>query len=353
MLVQTWGEIAASGFQFEFDVPPLIVSLVLLVVARGFAVEAWRRILISLGEYFDFGFGARVWFLSNLTRYIPGNIWQVATMMVMVGERGVSKTNALLSQVIYTALALAIAGLFGVMFVLVRPDLFSAIVPSSIAAYAPIIAALAFAALIIVFALPITNRVIVAITARVMRREIIAPTPTFARGLVPPLFSMLMWLTNGIAFYLFTSSITPLSLAQLPAFIAMNAGAYWIGYISFITPSGLGLSRRRARADARDIFPDAGCRRVVAGDAPVVNRWRNPGCIVDLDRAGERKNEMNDRADSHDRRVARADFVRRVSAVVQRTVVFARQHVHVFGHRKFRQARRVQHRSVVDAVQSA
>ena len=236
--------------------PRLVLSLALLVVARGFAIEAWRRILISLGEYFTFGFGARVWFLSNLTRYVPGNIWQVATMMVMVEARGVSKTNALLSQVIYTALALAIAGLLGLMFVLVRPDLFSNILPASTAAYAPLIAALAFIAMIVFFALPPVHRLLVALTARtlapharpevsgrsagVMRRDK-APTPTFARGLVPPLFSLAMWLTNGIAFYLFTSSITPTPLAQLPAFIAMNAGAYWIGYISFITPSGLGF----------------------------------------------------------------------------------------------------------------
>ena len=241
VLVQTWGEIATVGFKFEFDLPPLIVSLFLLVVARGFAVEAWRRIVIALGDFFDFGFGARVWFLSNLTRYVPGNIWQVATMMVMVGERGVSKTNALLSQVIYTALALAIAGLLGVTFVLARPDLLSAIVPAFLVASAPIIIAITFVALIVFFALPLTNRVIVALTARVLRREIAAPAPTFARGLVPPLFSLLMWLTNGIAFYLFVRSITPLAVTQLPAFIAMNAGAYWLGYVSFITPSGLGI----------------------------------------------------------------------------------------------------------------
>ena len=276
VLVQTWGEIAASGFRFEFDMPALLVSLGLLVVARGFAVEAWRRILISLGEQFDFGFGARVWFLSNLTRYIPGNIWQVATMMVMVGERGVSKTNALLSQVIYTALALAIAGMFGATFVLARPDLFSALVPASVAASAPIIAALAFAALVVVFALPITNRAIVALTARALRREIAAPTPTFSRGLVPPLFSMLMWLTNGIAFYLFVNSITPLSLVQLPAFIAMNAGAYWIGYLSFITPSGLGFREGALALMLATFFPTP----VAVALSLVTRLWSTAGEIL-------------------------------------------------------------------------
>lgn len=218
-----------------------MISLALLVVARGFAVEAWRRILISLGERFSFAFGARVWFLSNLTRYIPGNVWQVATMMVMVEQKGVSKTNALLSQVVYTALALAIAGLLGLMFILTRPEILNGILDPAIAASAPLIAALVFIALTIVFALPPVNRLLVAMTAHITRREISAPTPTFARGLVPPIFSLMMWLTNGVAFYLFADSIAPVSLAQLPAFIAMNAGAYWIGYVSFITPSGLGF----------------------------------------------------------------------------------------------------------------
>ncbi len=255
LVFQTWDEALAAGFKFEFDLLPLVVSLLLLVVARGFAVEAWRRILISLGEYFSFGFGARVWFLSNLTRYIPGNIWQVATMMAMVEERGVSKTNALLSQVIYTALALAVAGLLGLTFILVRPDVFSTVLPASIAMYAPFIIGIAFTALIILFALPITQNFIVATTARIMRRNLVAPSPTFRRGLVPPLFSLAMWLTNGIAFFLFTHSIAPLSFDQLPAFIAMNAGAYWIGYVSFLTPSGLGVREGALALMLSTFFP--------------------------------------------------------------------------------------------------
>ncbi len=265
LLVETWGDLAATGFQFRFDWPRLAVSLVLLVLARGFAVEAWRRILISLGEHFDFGFGARVWFLSNLTRYIPGNVWQVATMMVMVEQRGVSKTNALLSQVIYTALALAIAGLLGFTLPLVHPEILSHL-PGQIAAYAPYIEpytvsapyliAGAFVALVVFFALPPVNRALAAITARLTCRAMATPMPTFTRGLVPPVFSLAMWLTNGIAFYLFACSITPVSSGQIPAFIAMNAGAYLIGYLSFITPSGLGFREVTLAWMLASFFPE-------------------------------------------------------------------------------------------------
>jgi uncharacterized membrane protein YbhN (UPF0104 family) len=50
-----------------------------------------------------------------------------------------------------------------------------------------------------------------------------------------------MWTLNGVAFWLFVRSLTEVSLDALPAFIGMNAAAYFIGYASFITPSGLGF----------------------------------------------------------------------------------------------------------------
>jgi hypothetical protein len=241
VLYQTWGDLAATGFRFAFDLPRLALSLILLVVARAIAMEAWRQILFSLGEKIPVVFGLRAWFVANLAKYIPGNVWQVATMMAMVERHGVSKTNALLSQIVYTSFALAIAGLLGLMFVVIRPEALNGWIDPAIASYAPMIAAITFVILVFILALPITNRLIVAVASRVMRCELNTPQSTFARGLLPPILSLAMWVTNGIAFYLFVDSVTPVRPTQLLAFIAMNAGAYWIGYVSFITPSGLGF----------------------------------------------------------------------------------------------------------------
>jgi hypothetical protein len=161
----------------------------------------------------------------------------------MVNARGVSKTNALLSQIIYTAIALSVSGLLGLFFFIVRPDILQGLginqLPLSNAL--PIFAALAFVASIAILASPQVSHLIVTVAAKLTRRDLTAPRTTFARGLVPPLFSTAMWLTNGIAFFLFAGSVTDLSLAHLPSFVFMNAGAYWIGYASFVTPSGLGF----------------------------------------------------------------------------------------------------------------
>ncbi len=235
-LLSSWDKVAASGFRFQFNLPLLAVSLVLLVIGRGFAVEAWRRILRSLGNDITFRFAFYTWFISNLARYIPGNVWQVATMMVLVEREGVSWMNALLSQAVYTAIALSVTALFGLTLLPFAQD------------YLPL-AALLFIALIIFFALPPVFRLLLWITARLaqyLRKTARLETaqtkpPSFVQGLIPPFCSCLMWTINGLGFYLFVRSITEVPLQNLPSFMAMNAAAYFIGYISFITPSGLGF----------------------------------------------------------------------------------------------------------------
>lgn len=267
-LWSSWDQVAASGVAFRFNWLPVIVSLVMLVIGRGFAVEAWRRILEMLGSRVTFRFAFYAWFISNLARFIPGNVWQIAAMMYLAEKQGVSKMNVLLSQAVYAAIALSVAALYGL-------TLLPAAVPALGAQpwFLPL-TALAFLALITFFALPPVFRLMVSLSTwalRVVRRrpapaqspEAMRPADappltgtaphtgpstvsgtvsgSFWRGLVPPLCSLAMWTINGVAYWLFTRSIVELPVDALPSFVAMNAAAYFIGYASFITPSGLGF----------------------------------------------------------------------------------------------------------------
>lgn len=231
----TWVQVAQSDFTFEFNFPLLILSTLLLVPGRSFAVEAWRRILRALGNAIPFRFALYAWFVSNLARFIPGNVFQLAAMMMLTEAAGVSKLNVVLSQTVYSAIALAVAALYGLTLLPIP------------AQYIPLVA-LAFGALIILFALPAVFQLLLNLSAwllcKVRRNsEIVTPrvTTTFFQNLIPPMCSVAMWTINGFAFWLFVRSITEISIEALPAFIGMNAAAYFIGYVSFITPSGLGF----------------------------------------------------------------------------------------------------------------
>jgi hypothetical protein len=234
-LASTWTQVATSGFTFEFNLPLLILSTLLLVPARTFAVEAWRRILRALGNSISLRFAVYAWFISNLARFIPGNVFQLAAMMMLTQGAGVSKINVVLSQAVYAAIALSVAALYGLTLLPLPAE--------SI----PLVA-IAFSALIILFALPAVFQLMLRVSARllrVVRRSSDIQPPqvhtTFWQNLVPPICSFIMWTLNGIAFWLFVRSMTDIPLSALPAFIGINAAAYFIGYASFITPSGLGF----------------------------------------------------------------------------------------------------------------
>lgn len=259
-LFATWDQVLQSGFEFRFDWLLLAVSLILSAAGRAFAVESWRRIVAAVGNPLSFRVAFRGWFISNLARYIPGNVWQVATLMVLVEPYGVSKTNVVLSQAVYTAISLSIAGLVGLY-------LLPAFIPA-LANWVWVAGAL-FVIAILVLAQPRVFRLIVDLTHNIIVRFRARFMPngneaglspphaqlTFLRGLLILLCLAGMWMTNGIAFFLFMRSATDIGLDKLPVFIAMNAAAYLIGYVSFITPSGLGFREGALAVFLTPFFP--------------------------------------------------------------------------------------------------
>ncbi len=234
-LAASWDQVASSGFTFHFNFPLLILSVLFLIPGRSFAVEAWRRILRALGNTISFRFAIYAWFVSNLARFIPGNVFQLAAMMMLTERAGVSKLNIVLSQTVYAVIALSVAALYGLTLLPLPPESIPFV-------------AIAFGALIILFALPAVFQLMLNVSAwllRIVRRNAEIKTPrvatSFWQNLIPPLCSMTMWTINGFAFWLFVRSITEISFEAVPAFIGMNAAAYFVGYASFITPSGLGF----------------------------------------------------------------------------------------------------------------
>lgn len=248
-VLASWDEVAASGFIFRFNLPLVVLSVVLLVPGRSLAVEAWRRILGTLGNPIPFRFAIYAWFISNLARFIPGNIWQLAAMMVLAERAGVSKLNILLSQGVYALIALSVAAVYGVTLLPIPPE------------YVPLLA-LAFVGLIVLLALPPVFQLMLwgsTLLLRLVRRNRELATPrvaaTFWQGLIPPLCSFGMWTINGIAFWIFLRSVADIPLSALPACIGMNAAAYFVGYISFVTPSGLGFREASLALLLQAFFP--------------------------------------------------------------------------------------------------
>ena len=80
-----------------------------LVVFASYAVliEAWRRVVLSMGETLAFLTATRIWFLASLGKYIPGKVWAVAGAAVLAQRAGVDPSVAVAGALVLQVLALA------------------------------------------------------------------------------------------------------------------------------------------------------------------------------------------------------------------------------------------------------
>src|SRR4051794_25547197 len=80
-LVEQWAKV--RNVPLTVDLRWGMIASSALVTLAGFCVliETWRRIMIAWGETLDFSTAARVWFVSNLVRYLPGStVLQIPAM---------------------------------------------------------------------------------------------------------------------------------------------------------------------------------------------------------------------------------------------------------------------------------
>ena len=234
-----WAEL--SAFTWRLDLGWLAASGVLLLATWALEVGIWQRIMALVGGRISFLTAVRIWFLSAIVRYIPGNIWQPLSLTVYCMQRGVRPEATLTSIGLYQAIILLAAAPFAAIYVAVGGGLFSA----SLSGIAPVLVALLLIPIAVFIAKPgwlsaLLNAVLVKLGRQPLEARLSAPAML---ALIAA--TVVDWLLWGLTFAAFTASIAQIDAAQ-PARLAMLLVisypiAYAAGFLSFFTPSGFGV----------------------------------------------------------------------------------------------------------------
>ena len=210
----------------------LALSFIALIVPLVLAVPLWLWGLRWLGAPLSFAGAVRIWFLSNVVRYVPGSIWQPVTMVVLARERGIDEvrtaTSVALNWILSNLSGLLVAGLYWA----VNPDSTS----RERLWLLPLIALAALAALH-----PAVLGRLLRLALRATRRPESEHALTFGKLVFLLMMHCAVWVCYGIAFAIFWSALYPLDWRDLPRLTGVFAGAYAIGFLSLLTPSGLGV----------------------------------------------------------------------------------------------------------------
>jgi len=229
-LYGNWEEVRT--YQWSFDYPLLALSLGVMLASLSLYAWQWRISLHCLGAAISFIKVLRIYFIGNLGRYIPGKVWQFVGWFYLFEQEGIGPVQTLTSiavnQVIQnmTGLALAFVALAGFRSTGLSRQLlpFLIVIPLGLVVIQPFVLER-----LLNWGLRFFRRgpVTIELTAWDLAR--------FAA------FHLFIWLGYGLAFYLFTRALYPAPLEWLPVWAGIFAGAWVLGFLSFLAPGGLGV----------------------------------------------------------------------------------------------------------------
>jgi glycosyltransferase 2 family protein len=221
-----WSSAALNLQTLRPEWPWIFAATAIVLLTYLLLIETWRRIITGSGQGLTFANAARIWFVSNLGKYVPGKIWSIAAMTVMARDRDVSAGVAAGSSVLIQLVTIAA----GIAVVLVTGA--EAVDHPSIAliAAAAILVALAFAPRF----LPAMGRVAASLTGR----EISLPRIHAPLLWMTVASSVISWIAYGVAFQLFVRGIVGSSAGATTSYIAVYAASYIIGFLALFAPGG-------------------------------------------------------------------------------------------------------------------
>ncbi len=237
-LKNNWTQLTAHTFQWN----PWLLGLAFF----GFMLQElsygliWQNILARLGSRLGLRLCLRIYLASEFVRYIPGNVWHVLTRILWVGKYGVSRPVAFASMTIELITKLAAGMLVFSISLLFWRD-FGAIGSLLHGPLVDILGVASILALLIVLHPRVLNGLL-NLALHWLKRDPVQLTLRYSDILLVTLAWCASWFVAGCAFYVLLLALWPgAPLVALPICIGIYAFAWDIGFVSFFTPSGLGV----------------------------------------------------------------------------------------------------------------
>jgi uncharacterized membrane protein YbhN (UPF0104 family) len=229
LIANNWAEL--RGFDWDADPLLLAASIAAHVAVLAFGVWVWSRVL----RHFEhppvrLGTLQRIWFVSNLARYVPGKVFQFVAVAQLSRGAGLSGAVLLTSILVHTGITLVSALVVGAWTV--KGGIVPGMDRTASACIATAIAVLAVHPALL-------NRVL-AVIPRLLKKDVIRWNAGWTGGLALLALSIINWLLYGVAYHLFIASLVDVPWRLMMPFAGVNALSFLLGYASPL-PGGGGL----------------------------------------------------------------------------------------------------------------
>ncbi len=241
LLAAQWQELAT--YQWHLSPGWLLLSAMCMIGAWTLEIQIWRWLLVILGARLPWIPSMRIWFLSAITRYIPGNICQPLSMTLQAQRHGVRVETTLTSFLLYQGVLLLAAFPLAAGYFLLTGN-WGLLTPWVGSAGVWLVAGVLVPVALFLLVPGLLVRLLNWALVKVGRPTVDAD---LSRGRLVILLvaCMLNWILWGATFATLTFGVTeftPQTMQTLGVHLVLTYPiAYTIGFLSLITPSGLGV----------------------------------------------------------------------------------------------------------------
>ena len=211
--------------------PLLAGSLGATLAALGAGMMMWRALLADLGSPLHVVDAAKVFFVGQLGKYIPGSVWPVLAQMELARDLGVPRPRSaaafFLTYPVYLATGLLVAG-----------ATLPVLAGESVARYAWLVALLP---LLLAGLHPRVVNAVLNLGLRLIRRPPLE-RPLSRRGVVTSAaWALAGWAAYGVHLWLLVHGLGATGPAAAVLSLGAFALAWCLGFLVVIAPAGAGV----------------------------------------------------------------------------------------------------------------
>lgn len=230
VLYQNWTKVPFEKLEFNYIF--LTLSFVFLFFCFLLGSFIWKLILRSMGESITLKKSMGIIAVSQLGRYIPGKVWTFFGRMYLAKREGIPERKTATSMLLETGLLVISAA---IIFLIAFGFCKGTVLPNKV--YWALF--LIPAGLIVLYP-PIFTSIINFFLKR-LKREVIDIKIRYIEILGLLILYCFVWLFQGIGFYFLIKSFYPVEFASFLPLMGTYTISWVIGFLSLITPGGLGV----------------------------------------------------------------------------------------------------------------
>ncbi|MFQ5746459.1 MAG: lysylphosphatidylglycerol synthase domain-containing protein [Gemmatimonadota bacterium] len=219
-----------ASFRWDLRFEHLVAALGLATANLFLMGSVWVGLFRAFGGRIGHGEGVRAWMTTNLGRYIPGKIWQLAGLAVYAREKGESATAALGATLVFQILSL---GSGAVIAVATLGGRLSFLPAKGISTTAVVLA------LLLVLLHPGILSRLTRLAARLLRED----QPGASVGILAlaraAAVLLAAWLVYGLGLRELLAGMSVGTEAGVLVLAGFFAASYVVGYLVLLTPGGL------------------------------------------------------------------------------------------------------------------